>query len=367
MMLKISTAPHLSTNVNTTSLMRDVVIALLPAVVAAVLIFGLGALKVIVTSVAACVIFEYIISVYLLKRSNSIKDYSAIITGILLAFNLPSNFPIWMILIGSFVAIGISKMAFGGLGKNIFNPALVGRVFLFVSFPTQMTSWPLPSFLNFKDLDVQTGATILGHFKQLNASSSSTALTSSAQTSASAVTSASAQTSATAQTSASAVTSATEMTGESYSEIPNYWDMFIGNMGGCIGEVSALALLLGLAYLLYRKVIRIDIPMYYVGTVFVLTSIMWFFNKQPQFDPISHVLSGGLLLGAIFMATDYVTSPMTKGGKIIFAIGCGLLTFVFRNFGSYPEGVSFAILIMNAFVPLINKSFKPRLFGTRRL
>ena len=332
-MLKISSAPHISSPVNTRSLMKGVIIALMPAVLASLLIFGFDALKVLLTSVAACVACEYLICRYLLKTAPTTGDYSAVITGILLGFNLPSSIPLWMILIGAFVAVGIAKMAYGGIGKNLFNPALVGRVFLFISFPQQMTTWPLPHPGKFFAADAQTGATTLGILKHLDSESLSNTLTK-----------------------------------YSYQidNIPNYLDMFLGNTGGSLGEVSALALILGLFYMLYKKIITWHIPFYYLSTVFILTSIMWFYKETPELDPIAHMLSGGLLLGAIFMATDYVTSPMTVKGKTIFAIGCGILTVVIRIFSAYPEGVSFAILIMNAFVPLIDRGCIPRVYGTGR-
>lgn len=328
-MLKISTAPHMYTSSTTDVLMRDVVIALLPAALVAVVFFGIGALKVILTAVAACVLWEYLIVRYLFKKPSTIGNCSAIITGLLLAFNLPSTIPVWMILIGAFMAIGVAKMAFGGLGKNLFNPALVGRVFLFISFPVQMTTWAKPDWRDFLNLDLQTGATTLGILKHLDASSSATALS------------------------------------KETAALPDYWHMLSGYTGGSLGEVSAAALLLGLAYMLYRRVITWHIPFYYVGTVFIITSVFWLITKDVRYEPITHLLSGGLLLGAIFMATDYVTSPMTLKGKIIFAIGCGILTFVIRVFSAYPEGVSFAILIMNAFVPLIDKYFYTRVFGVK--
>ena len=326
-MLKISTTPHINSPVTTRSLMRDVIIALMPAAIAAVLFFGLGALKVILTAVAGCVVFEYLIGRYLLKSANTCLDLSAVITGLLLAFNLPSSMPIWMILIGCFVAIGIAKMAFGGLGKNIFNPALAGRVFLFISFPVQMTHWPKPDFLNFLNVDSVTSATPLGILKHLDGSvAARTALNS----------------------------------------LPDYWQLLLGDLGGSLGEISAVALLLGLFYLLYRRVITWHIPFYYVSTFFILMGILWLHSNNIKYEPVTHILSGGLLLGAFFMATDYVTSPMTKRGQIIFAVGCGVLTFVIRVYSSYPEGVSFAILIMNAFVPLIDKLTPNRVYGTRR-
>lgn len=332
-MLKISSAPHMSSPINTSTIMRDVIIALVPAAIVSILFFGLGALTVIISSVAACMLCEYAICRWLLHKKSTLRDYSAVVTGLLLAYNLPAWFPIWMILVGAFVAIGISKMAFGGLGKNIFNPALIGRVFLFVSFPLQMTTWPKPKFLDFLYTDAQTGATTLGIIKHIDIENSAEALT---------------------------------QYSTSISELPSYGQMFIGYTGGCIGEVSALALLLGFGYLLWRKVIRWHIPFYYIATVFIFTSILWLTTKSPIYDPIMHLLSGGLMLGAIFMATDYVTSPMSTNGKIIFAIGCGLLTVIIRLYGAYPEGVSFAILIMNAFVPLIDRFAAPRVFGTGR-
>ena len=332
-MFTISTAPHMSSPVTTQTIMRDVIIALLPAALAAGLIFGIGAVKVMLSAVAGCVLFEYLISRYLLHKGNTTVDNSAVITGLLLAFNLPSSMPVWMILTGCFMAIGVAKMAFGGLGKNLFNPALVGRVFLFISFPVQMTHWPRPSWGDFLNTDVQTGATALGILKHLDVQSSATALSD--------------------QSSA-------------LSELPTYQEMFLGYMGGSLGEVSALALLLGLAYMLYRRVISWHIPFYYLATVFVFTCILWLYTGNIKYDPLSHLLSGGLILGAVFMATDYVTSPLSTGGKIFFAVCCGLLTVIIRLYGSYPEGVSFAILIMNAFVPLIDRHFIPRIYGTGR-
>lgn len=329
-MLKISTAPHMNSPLTTRVIMRDVIIALAPAIIVAIMFFGISALQVMLTAVAGCVAFEYLTCRYLLKTQPTTRDLSAVITGLLLAFNLPSNMPIWMILIGSFVAIVVAKIAFGGLGKNVFNPALVGRVFLFISFPVQMTSWPKPHFLDLLNSDVTTGATTLGILKHVDAESSATKLTS------------------------------------SLSDLPNYWQMLTGYTGGCIGEVSALALLLGLAYMLYRRIITWHIPFYYLGTVFIFSGILWLSSNNIQVEPVTQILSGGLLLGAIFMATDYVTSPMTKNGKIIFAVGCGLLTVIIRQYSAYPEGVSFAILIMNAFVPVIDYFSVPRVFGMGR-
>lgn len=321
-MLKISTAPHMQTKQDTRSIMRDVIIALMPAGLTAILFFGLNALLVILTSVAACMAFEYLANRYWFKKGNTVQDLSAIVTGLLLAYNLPSSMPLWMILIGAFMAIVIGKLCYGGLGKNIFNPALVGRVFLFISFPVQMTMWPKPQFMALLETDAQTGATTLGILKHLDS--------------------------------------------QTVAELPSRLQMFLGNTGGCIGEVSALALLLGLAYMLWRKVITWHIPLYYIGTVFVLTAAMWLFTRDIRYEPLTHILSGGLMLGAIFMATDYTTSPMTRKGQVLFAVCCGILTVIIRLWSAYPEGVSFAILIMNAFVPLIDKYIQPRFYGQRR-
>ena len=326
-MLKISTAPHIQASVDTHHIMRDVVIALMPAALVAILFFGINALLVIATSVASCVLFEYAACRLWFKTRNTTRDLSAVITGLLLAFNLPSAMPVGMIVIGSFMAIIVAKMCYGGLGKNIFNPALIGRVFLFISFPVQMTQWPKPEFLKFFYVDVQTAATTLGIIKH-----------------------------------ADAQTGATELS----VQLPSYLDMFVGYTGGCIGEVSALALLLGLAYMLLRRVITWHIPVCYIGTVFLITAIMWLVTKEVRYDPLTHILSGGLMLGAIFMATDYTTSPMTIKGQVLFAVLCGLLTVVIRLYSAYPEGVSFAILIMNAFVPLIDKYVHGRIYGQRR-
>ncbi len=329
-MLKISTNPHVQTSRDTQSLMLDVVIALMPAAVAAIMFFGIDALRVILTSVAGCVLFEYLACRYWLKSKNTTTDYSAIITGLLLAYNLPSSMPCWMILIGCFMAIIVAKMCFGGLGKNIFNPALVGRVFLFISFPVQMTVWPVPYFLQMVSPDGETGATTLRMLKSIDVSSSASSKM------------------------------------YSISDLPSYLDMFLGNVGGCIGEVSALALLLGFGYMLYRRVITWHIPVYYLGTVFIMTAVLYFATGDAKFLPLAHLLSGGLMLGAIFMATDYTTSPMTVKGQIIFAVGCGLLTVIIRAFSAYPEGVSFAILIMNALVPLIDKYAIQRCYGEKK-
>ena len=332
-MLKISTAPHINSPQSTQSIMRDVIIALMPAFVVALCVFGVSALEVIITSVAGCVVFEYMICKYLMHIQPTTWDLSAVVTGLLLGYNLPAGFPIWMNLIGCFVAIAITKMAFGGIGKNLFNPALAGRVFLLISFPMEMTTWPKPHIFDFMNTDMQTDATTLGILKHLDAETSATAL--------------------------SRATTNQE-------QLPDYLDMFLGNIGGSIGEISTLALILGFIYLLYRRIISWHIPVYYIATFMILTTIHWLLTGSTQAEPMTQLLSGGLFLGAIFMATDYTTSPMSKQGRIIFAIGCGILTYVIRFYSVYPEGVSFAILIMNAFVPMIDNLCVPRVFGTRR-
>jgi electron transport complex protein RnfD len=301
--------------------MRTVIWALVPAFIASVIVFGAGAVIVTATSVASCLFFEWFITRFFLKRPSTLADGSAIITGILLAFNLPSNIPLYMIVMGALVAIGIGKMAFGGLGNNPFNPALVGRVFLLISFPAKMTSWPVPHQMMVYT-DAVTGATPLNLIGQI----------------------------------AGGNTAAVD-------QLPGIKELFLGNIGGCIGEVSALALLIGLVILLWRKVITWHIPVTILATVAVLTGIMWMINPVLYVNPLYHLCAGGLMLGAIFMATDYVTSPMTATGMVWYGIGIGFLTVIIRYFGSYPEGMSFAILIMNAVTPLINNWCKPKRFG----
>ena len=322
-MLKISTAPHINSPQDTRSIMLDVIIALLPALAAALLIFGLGALIVTATSVAACLFFEWAIGKFLMKKeTTTICDGSAIITGVLLAFNLPSNLPVWIIILGALFAIGVGKMSFGGLGCNPFNPALAGRVFLLLSFPVQMTTWPAVGQLT-AYTDATTAATPLAIMKGVISGAP----------------------------------------GMSLSDLPSSFSLLIGNNGGCLGEVSALALLLGLAYMLWKKIITWHIPVSILATVFVFSGIMYWVNPEIYVSPVVQLLSGGLMLGAIFMATDYVTSPMSHKGMLIYGVCIGLLTVIIRLFGAYPEGMSFAILIMNAFTPLINTYVKPKRFG----
>jgi electron transport complex protein RnfD len=324
-LLNVSPSPHAHGKESTQKLMLNVVVALIPAFFTSVLYFGLGAVIVTATSVASCLFFEYLIQRFILKKPISITDGSALVTGILLAFNLPSNIPVFIIVIGSFVAIAIAKMTFGGLGNNPFNPALVGRVFMLISFPVQMTTWPVPKGLGTGYTDAVTGATPLAIIKEglKNGDSLSHLL----------------------------------------GEIPTPAQMFLGNMGGSIGEIAAVALLIGFVYLLVRKVITWHIPVSIIGSMVVFTTILWLANPEKNADPLFHILAGGVLLGAIYMATDYVTSPMVPKAMLIYGCGIGIITVIIRVFGAYPEGVSFAILIMNAFVPLMNAYIKPKRFG----
>ncbi|HEX9601610.1 MAG TPA: RnfABCDGE type electron transport complex subunit D [Mariniflexile sp.] len=323
----VSASPHVHSDRTSKKLMYDVIIALIPAFLVSIYVFGMSALIVTSVAITSCVLFEYVIQKYLLKSDVTITDGSALLTGILLAFNLPSNLPIWMVVVGALVAIGIAKLSFGGLGFNIFNPALVGRVFLLVSFPVQMTMWPTAIENNTTLVDAVTGATSLGTIKE-------------------------------------GLLAGDTMT-EISTRIPSAIDMLFGFTGGSLGEMSALALLLGGVYLIIRKVISWHIPITLILTMVVFTGVFWVINPEQYANPIIHILSGGAILGAFFMATDLVTSPMTKKGMVIFAIGIGILTVLIRLFGAYPEGISFAILIMNAFVPLMNKYFKPRRFGSK--
>jgi len=317
-MYKLSTPPHITSKQTTHKIMRDVIIGLFPAMFAALAVFGFQALLVMVTAVCSCVLFEYWLGRQF-GLGNTTRDFSAIVTGILLALNLPATMPLWMVIIGAFMAIGVAKIAFGGIGKNIFNPALVGRVFLFLSFPVQMTTWIKPRVFEFFSVDASTAATPLNVLKHLNKEDMLSF---------------------------------------------DYLDLLMGNIGGSMGETSALAILIGFFWLLKRKIIKWHIPVYYIGSFALCMVITQIITGSNRFDVTAHILSGGLMLGAVFMATDYTTSPMTEKGKIIFAVGCGILTYIIRVFGVYPEGVSFAILIMNAFVPLIDKYCVQYIYGT---
>jgi len=331
-LLQISGAPHVHAKDTTQKIMWTVIIALMPTLVFSIIYFGWDAARVTLISVLACVLLEWFFQKFLLKGKPSISDGSAVITGLLLAFNVPSGLEWWIVVIGAVVAMGIGKMAFGGLGKNPFNPALVGRVFLLISFPQQMTHWTKPSHAFFSSgttlADATTGATPLALVKQAMKDGQNVS--------------------------------------ELLSGFPTYaQELLSGEHGGSLGEVAALAIILGGIIMLVRKVISWHIPVTFIGTVFVFAAILHWANPALYITPEFHILAGGLLLGAIFMATDMVTSPMSNWGKIIFGVGCGLLTILIRIWGSYPEGVSFAILIMNGFTPLINKGFKPRRFGIK--
>lgn len=303
-MYTLSSSPHIRSKDSVQSIMRDVVIALLPATVAGIYFFKLQALLVILTAVISCVAAEYIWE-KATGRDISIGDLSAVVTGMLLAFNVPPTLPLWMVVIGSFFSIIVVKQFFGGIGQNIVNPALAGRAFLLASWPVAMTTWTVDGVTTATPLAILKGAP---------------------------------------------------------GELPTLASAFVGHIGGCIGETSALALLIGFAYLLYRRIITWHVPVTYVGTVFVLTAIIGRHGAMSG-NAIYEIFVGGLMLGAIFMATDYTTSPMTKKGQVIFALGCGVITTVIRIFGGYPEGVSYSIILMNLFVPLIDKFVAPRVFG----
>lgn len=303
--------------------MYDVIIALIPALAVSFYFFGWGAFVVTLTSVAACMLFEWLISRFLMGRKElTILDGSAILTGLLLALNVPSTLPLWIIVIGALVAIGIGKMSFGGLGSNIFNPAIVGRVMLLISFPVQMTSYPMPRGME-ATLDATSGATPLAIAKGVVRGSE----------------------------------------GFTMDKLPSLVDNLLGSVGGSLGEVSAVALLIGFAYLLIRKVITWHIPVAIIATVAIFAGIMNLANPEVYAGPLFHILSGGLLLGAIYMATDYVTSPMSNSGMLLYGLMIGIITMLIRLFGAYPEGMSFAILFMNGIVPIINRYMPPHLFG----
>ena len=327
-MLTVSGSPHIHGDSSVKKIMYTVVMAMVPAMLVSVYFFGLDALRVLLISSLACLFFEWLIQKYLIKGPVTINDGSALVTGILLAFNVPSTLPIWILLVGAFISIGMGKMSFGGLGKNPFNPALVGRVFLLISFPVQMTSWPAPKLLfgSVTSTDAMGGATPLGFLKEGLKN---------------------------------------QTVPELMKDMPDYAMELIGFMGGSLGEVSVIALLLGAIYMLAKKVITWEIPTAYIGSVIIFTGILWLINPDMYISPVFHLLTGGLILGAFYMATDMVSSPISSKGQILFGIGCGVITILIRIWGAYPEGVSFAILIMNAFTPLINRGFKPKHFGEK--
>ncbi len=328
--LIVAPAPHAHSNDSVRKNMLLVIAALMPAYIVSVIEFGWGALITAAISVVACVAFEWLIAKFILKQKPTVCDCSAILTGLLLAFNLPSNLPWWIILIGSLVAIGIGKMTFGGLGQNPFNPALVGRVFLLIAFPVQMTTWPRPLGFAGSYVDAETAATPLALLKQGIKGGDASVV----------------------------------------SNLPSLWDAFVGAMGGSLGEVCALALLIGGIFLICTRVITWHIPVSILATVALFAAVTGWCGALPegmttgQYVALS-LCTGGIMLGAFFMATDYVTSPMTACGKIIFGIGIGFIVMVIRTWGAYPEGMSFAILIMNACVPLLNH-IRPKRFGEKK-
>ena len=325
--LIVSPAPHVHGDESTRKIMKDVLIALAPSMLVAVYFYGLSAIKLLLVAVIACMGVEFLIQKYLMRTKVTVTDLSAAVTGVLLALNLPPTAPWWVIVIGSVVAIGVAKMTFGGLGHNIFNPALVGRVFLLISFPVIMTDWTVPSSWFRPGVDAVTGATPLALIKEGLAQG---------------------------QTVEQILSANPDL---------SYGQMLFARAGGSAGEASALAIILGFVYLLIRRVIRPHIPVTIVLTIAVMTGIFWLIDPSQYTDPLFNILTGGVLLGSVFMATDYVTSPMTTKGMVIYGVGIGIITVLIRFFGSYPEGVSFAILIMNSIVPLLNKYIKPARFG----
>ena len=312
--LIVSPSPHVHSGDTIPKNMYAVLIALIPAFLVALYTFRLDALLITALSVLFCVGFEYLIVRFVMKKEPTILDGSAIITGVLLAFNVPSGLPVWILALGALFAIGVVKLSFGGLGNNIFNPAIAGRIFLLISFPAQMTSWPA-TVMAVETTDAVSSATVLALLKQAPET------------------------------------------------LPALQQMFLGLEPGSLGEMSAAALLLGLIYMLWRKVITWHIPLTILATVALFTGILHLIEPLPPYNPLIHLFSGGLMLGAIFMATDYVTSPLTKKGMIIYGVGIGFVTVAISLWGAYPEGISFAILLMNAFTPLINTYTTPKRFG----
>lgn len=313
----VSPSPHVHADVSTRSIMRDVIIALAPAALVSAVFYGWSEILVLAVSVAACVLTEWAVTKWLLKRPSTVSDLSAVVTGLLLAMNLPVTTPWWVVVIGALFSIGVVKMTFGGIGQNLFNPAIAGRVFLLISFPTYMTDWTVTrGFLH--STDAVSGATLLGKY---------------------------------AEGGVEAVAGT------------DYLKTLFFNIGGSAGEISAVALLLGFVYLLCRRVVKPWIPLSIFATIFVISGIFWLVDPGTYTDPAFNLLTGGVILGACFMATDYVTSPMSTLGGVVYGIGIGLIVMMIRYFGSYPEGMSFAILIMNCAVPLLNNWFHQKKYG----
>jgi len=315
----ISPNPHIHANVSTKSLMRDVIIALCPAVIVSFLFYGWSEILIMAVSILACVLLEWAITKYMLKRPSTIGDLSAVVTGMLLAMNLPPTTPWWVVVIGAVVAIGVAKMTFGGLGQNVFNPAITGRVFLLISFPAVMTDWTVPQGF-IQNVDAFSGATLLGVAKEQGVAAAEQLLN---------------------------------------------VNTFLTNIGGSAGEISAIALLLGWVYLLIRKVVKPWITLSIFATVALVAAIFHGIAPDTYTGPLFNLLTGGMILGACFMATDYVTSPMSNWGGVVYGFGIGFIVMMIRYFGSYPEGMSFAILIMNMAVPLINMGFHQKKYGRK--
>ena len=315
--LLVSPSPHIHASVSTTSIMRDVIIALCPAILVSVLYYGWSELLILAVSVCSCVLLEWAVTKWLLRAPSTIGDLSAVVTGLLLAMNLPSTTPLWIVVIGAVVAIGVAKLSFGGLGQNVFNPAITGRVFLLLSFPAQMTDWTVPQGF-IKNVDAVSGSTLLGRVNELGLAGVADV---------------------------------------------DYLQTLLLNIGGSAGEISALALLLGFGYLLVRRVVKPWIPLSIFATVALISGVFHLCAPDTYTGPLFNLLTGGLILGACFMATDYVTSPMSTWGGVIFGAGIGLIVMMIRYFGSYPEGVSFAILLMNMTVPLLNRAFHQKKYG----
>ncbi|MCR5351273.1 MAG: RnfABCDGE type electron transport complex subunit D [Bacteroidales bacterium] len=320
----VSPSPHIHADVSTTKIMRDVIIALCPAILVSILAYGWAELLVLLVSVASCVLLEWAVTRWMLKRPSTVGDLSAVVTGLLLAMNLPSAIPLWIVFIGAVFCICVAKLPFGGIGQNVFNPAIAGRVFLLVSFPAQMTNWnPTPGFLSVPD--AVSGATPLSVLKETLKSGG---------------------------------------TISQFMETNGYtWSSFFFDLGASAGELSAGALLLGFAYLLIRRVVKPWIPLSILGTMALIAAIFHGIDPDSYTGVGFNLLTGGALLGALFMATDYVTSPMSTVGGIIYGVGIGLIVMMIRYFGSYPEGMSFAILLMNCTVPLLNMWFHQKKYG----
>ncbi|MBM4143556.1 MAG: RnfABCDGE type electron transport complex subunit D [Lentisphaerae bacterium] len=331
--LIVSSSPHAHSGASVRRIMLDVIIALVPALAVGLYLFGWNALRLVVVCVSACVLIEALCR-KAMGRDPGVGDLSAVVTGVLLAFNLPPALPGWMAVIGCVFAIAVAKQIFGGLGYNPFNPALVGRAMLLVSFPVHMTTWAVPARLASvleparTAVDAVTMATPLGWAKTSLSAGNALPL--------------------------------------ALDSVATAWEFFAGFKPGCIGETSGLALLIGAAYLLYRRCIGWQTPVFFVGAVAVFAAILWRVDPARNLHPVFHVLTGGVMIGAFFMATDMVTSPVTRAGMAVFGAGCGVITMLIRAWGGYPEGVSFAILLMNAVTPLINKATRPRVFGHGR-